>query len=638
MRERKKKVMILGFDCAMPRMIKKHVDEGILPNFKKIIDAGVFSEQCLVPYPTVTPPNWTSIATGAWPGTHDITDFYYYNDTKPIDNSSIFQSFSSSRCKAEYLWEAADKAGKQCIVLNYPTSWPSKMKNGMIIGGVGLSIGEFRDALPNLDHQFSLSGDHMVTTGFYPGALRGEFIKADGWTGVTTMGTSPLEMKLDLSFPNARVKPAPTTWWILARDLHGDGYDTITLSPTKSFDDAFCTLTVGEWSNRIESNINFNDRTSHKVFFKCKLLELSEDAEDFRFIIGAMLGSNFEAKPKELAEELLNIKSNGCFHEAGGMIMSMLNMIDATTYAEMNENMSEWLGDAAVHLLKNKNWDLFAMHSHPIDWMYHAMFEKLESTDPKEREEAWNVHRRVYQSEDRLLGKVLNAIDKDTILIVASDHGATADGPMFDPYEALSAAGLSVLDKVPPKKASGGEGDFGEFWVDRENPFFRYSPNISKSMALPQRELYVYINLKGRNPGGIVEQKDYEKVQKKIIDALLTYVDPQTGKRPISMALSRQDAAILGLTGTSNQLGDVVYALDPSYSAQHGPLLPNATFKEFGDLRGLLIFYGPGFKKGHKMLRRCSLPDIAPTICHLTDLPRPAQVEGAVLYDALDED
>ena len=62
-----RKVAVIGLDCAEPNLIKKHISEGHLATFKKFFENGVFAENCLVPYPTVTPPNWASIATGAWP-------------------------------------------------------------------------------------------------------------------------------------------------------------------------------------------------------------------------------------------------------------------------------------------------------------------------------------------------------------------------------------------------------------------------------------------------------------------------------------------------------------------------------------------------------------------------------------------
>ena len=84
----------------------------------------------------------------------------------------------------------------------------------------------------------------------------------------------------------------------------------------------------------------------------------------------------------------------------------------------------------------------------------------------------------------------------------------------------------------------------------------------------------LYVNLKGRDPDGIVDPEDYEKVQQEIIDALISYVDPETGKRPVSLALTKQDARILGLYGDS--IGDVVYALYPWFGGEHGHILPTA--------------------------------------------------------------
>jgi hypothetical protein len=110
---------------------------------------------------------------------------------------------------------------------------------------------------------------------------------------------------------------------------------------------------------------------------------------------------------------------------------------------------------------------------------------------------------------------------------------------------------------------------------------------------------------------------------------LLTYVDPKTGRRPVSLALSKKDARILGLYG--DWVGDVIYALYPWVAGQHGNILPSAEWG-IGSLKGLLTFTGPGVKKGHRLQRTCNIVDLVPTVCYLADLPLPATAEGAVLY------
>ena len=96
--------------------------------------------------------------------------------------------------------------------------------------------------------------------------------------------------------------------------------------------------------------------------------------------------------------------------------------------------------------------------------------------------------------------------------------------------------------------------------------------DVSKSLAVPQRYMFVYVNLKGKYPGGIVEPEDYEKVRGRIIDALLDYKHPETGERPVLLAVRKEDAHVFGMGGA--QAGDVVYVLKPEYMAEHGYGLP----------------------------------------------------------------
>ena len=94
------KVLVIGLDGAVSHLIEKHIAEGHLPAFKKLIGEGVIAENALVPYPTITPPNWTSIATGAWPGTHSVSDFHVKPPGSALKSFEMEAAFSSSRCKS----------------------------------------------------------------------------------------------------------------------------------------------------------------------------------------------------------------------------------------------------------------------------------------------------------------------------------------------------------------------------------------------------------------------------------------------------------------------------------------------------------------------------------------------------------
>lgn len=627
-----KKVAIIGLDCALPHLIEKHIAGGHLPTFKKLIDNGVIADNCLVPYPTVTPPNWASIATGAWPGTHGITDFHHHKPgTTPIGMNCV-QAFDSQLCEAEYLWDTADKVGKKCIVFNYPGSWPSKMKNGIVVGGRGLAIGEQRDGMPAMFSRARLSNDMLITTGFYPRSIKGKFVEARGWKNLAKKENEPLELEARMEFRDAEVQPDPTTWYVLARQSGDKGYDRATLSPTKDINDAFCTVSLGEWSPVIKIKLKMSDGKEEGGFFRCKLIELGDDAEDFRLYISSIGPTTGFSDPPEIMAEL--VSAEGINGNTGGIMGYALGWYGLNTFVEINEFYSQFMADYACALLTRHEWDLFFMHAHSPDWAYHMILTEMDpdlNKDKNRLKAAWDAHLRIYQAQDKMLAQILQVLDKETLVITVSDHGAVPDGPAIDPYKMLGPSGLAVLAEKQIDR-----GDLPDLkgpakGLIEELKIAFQQPDIHKSKCFPHRAIYVYINLKGRDPEGIVDPKDYKEVQQQIIDALLTYVDPATGKRPISMALSKQDARILGLYGA--HVGDVIYAVYPWFSGQHANILPAAEWG-VGNLKALLTFTGPGIKKNYRLERTCNLIDIVPTICYLMDLPLPSTTEGAVLHQA----
>lgn len=74
----KNKVLVLGIDGMDPMITKKYLEKGVMPNLQKIVERGAQREDLVMlgSVPTVTPPMWTTLATGALPATHGITDFW----------------------------------------------------------------------------------------------------------------------------------------------------------------------------------------------------------------------------------------------------------------------------------------------------------------------------------------------------------------------------------------------------------------------------------------------------------------------------------------------------------------------------------------------------------------------------------
>lgn len=71
------KIIVLGVDGMDPRLTKKYLDMGLLPNIKKYLEHGAARDDLVMlgGVPTITPPMWTTLSTGATPATHGITCF-----------------------------------------------------------------------------------------------------------------------------------------------------------------------------------------------------------------------------------------------------------------------------------------------------------------------------------------------------------------------------------------------------------------------------------------------------------------------------------------------------------------------------------------------------------------------------------
>src|SRR5207244_7685866 len=68
------KLVILGFDGMDPALVRKWMDEGRLPNFKKLVAQGGL-HRLETSHSPESPTAWASFATGANAGKHNIYDF-----------------------------------------------------------------------------------------------------------------------------------------------------------------------------------------------------------------------------------------------------------------------------------------------------------------------------------------------------------------------------------------------------------------------------------------------------------------------------------------------------------------------------------------------------------------------------------
>nr|MDA8216255.1 alkaline phosphatase family protein [Dehalococcoidales bacterium] len=225
-----KKVIVLGIDGGQPELIKRFVKEGKLPNFQKMMEKGVFKE-IIEPLPTITPPNWTTITTGAWPGTHGITDFYLpHEPEESLDKTHL--GIDTRRCKAEYIWQAAERAGKKPILIKWEVSWPP-VHNGIQIEGCG----------PGVVNYFELGGVLLHTTEELPMTDRIHLKPAEGWANLDSQWEAR-----EATLTMALFGGAEHYYYMLVARTKGSGYDTAMVFKEKDASKPIATMRMGQWS------------------------------------------------------------------------------------------------------------------------------------------------------------------------------------------------------------------------------------------------------------------------------------------------------------------------------------------------------------------------------------------------------
>ena len=618
-----KRAALLGFDCAIPKRLEALMAEGVLPNFKKFVEEGSYMTEGYN-LPTVTPPSWATICTGAYPRTHGVEDYYYYVEGRSLEHKKTVQGFGSAVLTAETIWDCWDKEGKKCVVVNYPMSWPSKMNHGVMVMGEGISPAETRWMEEGNAHREFLASESVISNEFFPIGIQTSFDNAKGWANLPDCD-EPLSFSVSVEFKESMTPVENQVWHGLCWESGDDGYDTFALCPEKDYSKAFFTIKQGEWSNPTVHEFKVKtDGRMEKGTFRCKLMSLSDDAEEFKIYITGISGHTGFVAPAEAGKNIDFSQEVIC--NDIGLVGFMHGVLDMDTVVELTEFHTNWIFNMSKSILESTpDWELFYMHSHPIDWFYHGWLGDMDSEDPEVRKKAYDMERRIYQIEDAHLGKMMELLGDETLVCICSDHGATPIGPILNTAEALKAAGLCHYE---PKKNE----NYWEIYEATEG--YDYVLDVSKSVAVPQRYMFVYVNLKDKYPGGIVEAEDYEKVRDQIIDALLDYKHPETGERPVLLAVRKEDARVFGMGGA--QAGDVVYALKPEYMAEHGYGFPTGE-SGCGSLKNVMIFRGPNIKKNYKYTRPRWLADIVPTICYATGNPVPADTEGGPIYQILEE-
>lgn len=683
----KKRVMMIGLDGADPFVIRKLINDGRLPNMKKLLENGVATKglDMIGAQPSVTPPNWTSLATGNWPRTHGVTCFFNQTLGKPLDQLEI--NWDTRRVESEMIWEDFSRNKKRSIMLNYCEAWPPRDPEdeyGIYIEGTGVtpflrSSVDFQKIISWEEGDFATKvWPHAVDTSAGDCVIYGdayeEMSGSESSGGSSAMwADSDYQVRVDYNddkSPEAirkayeesgfdpsqadRVKTAlkiPENWtgelpegakvasfpinngllrrFLVVSASDGVHFDTVSIYANKKSNAPMGTATLNhKWSEFIFDEYNVNGKKV-KVSYKFRILDLADDGSKGEIYFSHV--TNFEDvsyfQPQNVGRQMLD--------EIGPMLpfakYACRQERDDEVTLESWEQVYDWHARATDWLFEHySDWDLFYTHLHGIDEYNHWYINYAIPGSHPEWERIRELIYRQYEVNDKYIGSVMKHLDDNTAIIITSDHAAVPHS-VGDYNPGLGSLGLltaTVMEQL----------GFTVIKKDEEGKAIRKEDGSAiidwtKTRAVAVRSSHIYINLKGRDPEGIVEPEDYDKTVQEVISALYAYRLPGTNKRIVSFAMTRDEMEIVGMGG--KHCGDIWYQLVPTFGDEHA-FSPSTTKNEGWSLGNLLIMSGAGFKTGATINRPVRIVDVVPTICHLTDTPMPSNVEGGVIWQALE--
>lgn len=652
------KVLVLGVDGMDPSLSKRYLDEGLMPNLQKLLDAGSSSTdmKLMGGLPTITPPMWTSLATGANPSTHGITCFWGQSKE---DMAAFEYNMTSTRCKAEQLWNVTAAAGLKTLIWHWPgSSWPpsSDSPNLHVVDGTQpTSVGN-GDCI--VDDDKVLWANHDIETVRYEPKMQDTSGAGCTLSDIPDEDSKPaLNINLIMSDEEGDISAdrlpydkvyspltEPKSWGcdvsegaLEFRCVMYDGkvsrpalvlkndegkYSKVAIYKSKKDADPWVVLENDQLYPDVLEEITLEEK-AYKINRHLRILDLNEETGDLNLYLGQ--GMDIEKDdlwhPKDLKKKII---------ENVGPVPGV-SMSDASDEELVQKVLSptisyyvDWQAKAMNYLIDTEGYDVVFSHIHNVDTCGHLFWYLAKHRAKFDNDETvyQNAMKQAYVDTDRYLGTFLHLLDEGWTIMLLSDHGL-----LTPPEDDIPLLGDGFGCNVRVMQDLG----YTVLKTDEDGNEIR-EIDYSKTRAVANRGNQIYLNIKGREPHGIVDPEDKYELERQIIDDLYSY--RQNGKRIVSIALRNKDAAVLGLSG--DECGDILYWLEEGVNRLHGDSLPTFEGMYCTSVSPIFVAAGSGIKKHFTTSRVIRTIDVAPTIATLLDVAMPANCEGAPVYQIIE--
>jgi len=678
-----RKVIILGIDGMDPKMTRRLLDEAKLPNIEKMLKVGAAREDLVMlgGNPTITPPMWTTLSTGAYPNTHGITCYW---NTEKNEIGKFRKNFDSSQVKAEQIWEVTAEAGKKTLVWTWPCSWPPVINNENlhIVGGVSPTGPGNSAQHADEEHMTYASIEYTEVKNMAFVELKGgagciatEDMKSDvkseaddddeepddfgssmamevttAWTcfdhmegeeaceteNVIVRYTSPISEPKNWTYEvpegakefRMTVKNGMVQYPALMLKNEAGKYDSVALYFSKKDEKPFVHIKDEEYHICVETvlPLEYGHVNTERDF---KIIKIDPEGKYVSVSAGTALDIETDVRsavysPTSLWQQTVDIAGyEPCTISFGNAYPELISKRMLPGWKAFNK----WQAKALMGLIEQNGYEAVFTHNHACDHIGHACWRWAKSREKY----GWNDEKlyqsfleEIYFQVDDYIGEFMPLLDKGWTIMVTSDHGLLCSEedeiPLLGEGFMMNVGVMRELGYTVMKKGADGSDSHKIDWA--------------KTKAVAPRGNHIYINLKGRNPKGIVEPEDKYELERQIIDDLYSY--RQDGKRIVNIAIRNKDAALLGMSGP--ECGDIIYFLEEGFNRLHGDAL-STTEGYFGTSVSPIFFAaGAGLKKGYYTDRVIREVDLAPTVSAVLGLRVPAQCEGAPVYQILENE
>jgi predicted AlkP superfamily phosphohydrolase/phosphomutase/Tfp pilus assembly protein PilF len=122
-----RKVLLVGWDAADWKVIRPLLDEGKMPNVRRLVEGGAIGRISTL-HPPLSPMLWTSIATGKRPFKHGIHGF-----SEPTPDGRGVQPVTNLSRKSKALWNILNQNGLRSVVIGWWPSHPAEPIDGVMV-------------------------------------------------------------------------------------------------------------------------------------------------------------------------------------------------------------------------------------------------------------------------------------------------------------------------------------------------------------------------------------------------------------------------------------------------------------------------------------------------------------------------